>query len=148
MRLQSAIFYLPEALLDNGQCRAGAEKVLSILKMESVWMYAVTALPRATAEEQLECAGLRGFFHGVLSEADALCSLYSETMLEKAVRRLRTQRVDTVVFAATREGVETAKRARFRAVAVGGCADEDEWAAMCAAADYVLASYADWLNMD
>ena len=43
MRLQSAIFTLPDALLDGGALRPGADKVLSILKMESVWLYAVTA---------------------------------------------------------------------------------------------------------
>ena len=42
MRLQSAIFTLPDALLDGGALRPGADKVLSILKMESVWLYAVT----------------------------------------------------------------------------------------------------------
>lgn len=147
MRLQSAIFYLPDALLDGEAPRAGAEKVLSILKMESVWLYAVTALPRDEAENALERAGLRGFFHGLLSEADALCSVYSETMLEKALRRLRSQRVDTVVFAGTRAGVETAKAAGFRAVAVGGAADAAEWAAMCERADYTLAHFDDWLDM-
>ena len=40
MRLQSAIFTLPDALLDGGTLRPGADKVLSILKMESVWLYA------------------------------------------------------------------------------------------------------------
>ena len=34
MRLQSAIFTLPDALLDGGALRPGADKVLSILKME------------------------------------------------------------------------------------------------------------------
>jgi len=50
MRLQSAIFTLPDALLDGGTLRPGADKVLSILKMESVWLYAVTgARPRRSA---------------------------------------------------------------------------------------------------
>lgn len=148
MRLQSAIFTLPDALMDGEKPRTGAEKVLSILKMESVWMYAVTALPRAEAEALLERAGLRGFFHGVLSEAEAACPLYSETMLEKATRRLRSQRADTVVFTGTRTGVETAKAARYRTVAVGGSAEGADWDAMCAAADYVLTQYEDWLSME
>ena len=49
MRLQSAIFTFPDALLDGGALRPGADKVLSILKMESVWLYAVTAGFRAVA---------------------------------------------------------------------------------------------------
>ena len=53
MRLQSAIFTLPDALLDGGALRPGADKVLSILKMESVWLYAVTALDRTEAQALL-----------------------------------------------------------------------------------------------
>ena len=58
MRLQSAIFTLPDALLDGGALRPGADKVLSILKMESVWLYAVTALDRAEAQALLCSAGI------------------------------------------------------------------------------------------
>ena len=58
MRLQSAIFTLPDALLDGGALRPGADKVLSILKMESVWLYAVTALDRAEAQALLRSAGI------------------------------------------------------------------------------------------
>ena len=58
MRLQSAIFTLPDALLDGGVLRPGADKVLSILKMESVWLYAVTALDRAEAQALLRSAGM------------------------------------------------------------------------------------------
>ncbi len=148
MRLQSAIFYLPETLLDGGAPRAGADKVLSILKMESVWLYGITALSRAEAEELLRRAGLLDRFRGILTEGEALCPLYSAAMLEKALRRLRSQKVDTVVFSATRAGVEAAKSSGFRAVAVGGAAEEEEWRAMCAAADYELPRFEDWLNAE
>lgn len=148
MRLQSAIFYLDTALLGGGVVQHGADKVLSILKMESVWMYAVTALPRAQAFEALQEAGLDGAFHGVLTEGEARCALYSETMLEKALRRLRSKRADTVVFAGDLSGVETAKAAGFRAVAVGGAVEEKEWQVMCALADYALANYEDWLALE
>lgn len=58
MRLQSAIFTLPDALLDGGVLRPGADKVLSILKMESVWLYAVTAL--GPAPKRRRCCVRRG----------------------------------------------------------------------------------------
>lgn len=148
MRLQSAIFELPDALLDGEQPRAGADKVLSILKMEGVWMYAVTALPRAQAESLLRAAGLEGYFRGILTEGEAACPLASGTMLEKAMRRLRSQKPDTVVFAAHSALVRAAKDARFRAVAVGGAAGEGEWHDMCALADYELASFEDWLRLE
>lgn len=148
MRLQSAVFYLPEALVDGGVRHEGADKVLSILKMESVWLYAVTALERPAAEQLLRDAGLDGSFRGLLTEREAQCAAYSGTMLEKAMRRLHSQRADTVVFSGTLAGVETAKSAGLRAVAVGGSAREDEWRKMCALADYELAYYEDWLRLD
>ena len=125
MRLQSAIFTLPDALLDGGTLRPGADKVLSILKMESVWLYAVTALDRAEAQALLRSAGIEGDFRGLLTEREAGCAVCSGTMLEKAMRRLRSQKADTVVFTGTLALVETAKAAGFRAVAVGGAAEED-----------------------
>ena len=83
MRLQSAIFTLPDALLDGGALRPGADKVLSILKMESVWLYAVTALDRAEAQALLRSAGIEGDFCGLLTECEAGCAVCSGTMLEK-----------------------------------------------------------------
>ena len=148
MRLQSAIFTLPDALLDGEAGREGADKVLSILKMESVWLYAVTALDRKTAEERLRAAGLAEHFRGILTEREANCPVYSETMLEKAMRRLRSQKADTVVFTGALTGVETAKKAGFRAVAVGGAAGEAEWEKMRTLADYALPRYGDWLKLE
>ncbi len=148
MRLQSAIFTLPDALFDGGALRPGADKVLSILKMESVWMYAVTALERTEAEALLRSAGIAGDFKGLLTEGETGCAVYSGAMLEKALRRLRSQKADTVVFTGTLAGVETAKAAGFRTVAVGGAAGEDEWRKMCAAADYELPRYEDWLRLE
>jgi len=148
MRLQSAILTLPDALLDGEAGREDADKVLSILKMESVWLYAVTALDRKTAEERLRAAGLDGYFRGVLTEREAGSPVYSEAMLEKAMRRLRSQKNDTVVFTGTLAGVEAAKRAGLRAVAVGGAAGEGEWAKMRALADYELPCYGDWLKLE
>ena len=124
MRLQSAIFTFPDALLDGGALRPGADKVLSILKMESVWLYAVTALDRAEAQALLRSAGIEGDFRGLLTEREAGCAVCSRTMLEKAMRRLRSQKADTVVFTGTLALVETAKKAGFRAVAVGGAVGE------------------------
>ena len=148
MRLQSAIFTLPDALFDGGALRPGADKVLSILKMESVWMYAVTALERSEAEALLRSAGIAGDFKGLLTGGETGCAVYSEAMLEKAMRRLRSQKADTVVFTGALTGVETAKAAGFRAVAVGGAAGEDDWRKMCAAADYELPRYEDWLRLE
>ncbi len=82
--------------------------------------HAVTALDRAEAQALLRSAGIEGDFRGLLTEREAGCAVCSRTMLEKAMRRLRSQKADTVVFTGTLALVETAKKAGFRAVAVGG----------------------------
>ena len=147
MRLQSAIFFLPDALPQVGADSASAEKVLSILKMEGVWMYAVTALPRSRAEQALRTVRLDSCFRGILTEGESGCAVCSREMLEKAMRRLHSQKTDTVVFAGTEDTVRAAKNAGFRTVAVGGGVGENEWQEMCAIADEALTDYADWLNL-
>lgn len=141
MRLQSAIFSIEDALVGH----AGADKVLSILKMEGVWMYAVTDLPRAEAERALHDAGLSDYFRGVLTAQEANCAASDARMLEKAMRRLRSTLRDTVVFLGAPEAVHNAKAAGFRVAAVKGAADVEGWAAMCAEAEEIVEDFADFL---
>ena len=151
MRLQSAVFSLEDTVLDPAalpECRArqGLDKVLSILKMEGVWLYAVTTMSRAQARAALQEAGLDAVFRGVLTEAEACCAADSSAMFEKAARRLHSGEKDTVIFAGRLTAVENARAAGFRAVAVRGCADERDWKAMRAAATEALESYEEYLG--
>lgn len=146
MRLQSAIFYLEETLLAPGCDAVGAEKLLSLLKMESVWLAAVSKINRSEAEEALRERRLLEKFRFLLPQAEAYSPIDSEEILIKAMRRLHSQKVDTVIFCATLRQVETAKAAGFRAVAVKG--REAEWDAMRECADYALERYDDWFTMD
>ena len=141
MRLQSAVFVIEDTLPG----RADAGKVLSILKMEGVWMYGVTALPRAEAERTLREAGLADCFRGVLTEREALCTLADARIYEKAMRRLRSDPRDTIVFAGRLNELRAAKAAGLRTAAVGGAADAAEWAAMRAEAGETVENYADFL---
>ena len=141
MRLQSAIFSIEDALAGH----EGVDKVLSILKMESVWMYAVTDLPRAEAERALRDAGLTDYFRGVLTAQEANCAASEAKMYEKAMRRLRSTLRDTVVFLGRLDALRNAKAAGFRTAAVKGSADPDEWAAMCTDAEEIVEDYADFL---
>ncbi|MBQ7713768.1 MAG: hypothetical protein IJT71_02645 [Oscillospiraceae bacterium] len=141
MRLQSAIFSVEDALVGH----EGAGKVLSILKMEGVWLYAVTALRRAEAEQALHEAGVLDDFRGVLTADEAGCAASDARMFEKAARRLRSDARDTVVFAGRLRALQNAKAAGFRVAAVRGAADESEWARMRAEADEVVETYADYL---
>ena len=146
MRLQSAIFMLEDTLLcAGGAPRAGVEKVLSLFKMESIWMYAVTEGTHAEGEAALKSAGLSDYFRGVLSQDIARCAPDSGTMFERAMKRLHSDRQDTVVFAGRLAAIEHAKEAGFRTVAVRGKADAAEWDAMCAAATETLEQYGDYL---
>lgn len=141
MRLQSAIFSLEDTLVGH----ADADKVLSILKMEGVWMYAVTDQSRAEAEQSLRKLGLLDYFRGVLTAQEALCAASDARMFEKAMRRLRSTLRDTVVFTGRLDALEHAKAAGFRVAAVKGAANGAEWAEMCAAADEVVENFADFL---
>lgn len=146
MRLQSAIFMLEDTLLrEDGTAREGLDKVLSIFKMESVWLYAVTEKTHAEGEAELKRAGLSDYFRGVLSEDIARCPCDSGTMFERAMKRLLSDKQDTVVFAGRHAAIENAKEAGFRTVAVSGAADAEEWTKMTAIATEALASYGDYL---
>lgn len=130
MRLQSAIFYLEDTLLLDEEAAKSAEKVLSILKMESVWMAAVTAMTREDAEAALNARKLLDCFRLVLPCTEALCPVESGEMLEKAMRRLRSQKRDTVVFCGSVKQIETAQEAGFRTVVVKTTANEKEWSTL------------------
>ena len=139
---------MDDVLPDGKGARPGADKVLSILRMEGVWMYAVTGQRRAAAEEALRRAGLDGAFRGLLTEEETGCPACSARMLEKAMRRLRSSPADTVVFAGRLEQVRAAAESGLRSVAVFGAADAGEWEEMRSAADYDLVRYEDWLKVE
>ena len=142
MRLQSAIF-CPEDTLDGHE---DAARVLSILKMEGVWLYAVTDLTRAEAAALLDRCGAATCFRGLLTSEETRIPASDPEMLERALRRLRSQKRDTVVFLGRLEALRRAKAAGFRCAAVRGRADDAEWAAMRAEADEVVERYGDFLS--
>lgn len=148
MRLQSAIFTMDDALLltQAAQEREELEKVLALFKMEGVWLAAVTAQEDECARRALSQAGLAGYFRVVLSERVALCKADSGTMFERAMRRLRSQKGDTVVFSASLRAIESAKAAGFRTVAIRAGAEEENWEAMKSAATESLERYGELLQ--
>ncbi len=146
MRLQSAIFYLEDTLLLDEEAAKSAEKVLSILKMESVWMAAVTAMEREAAEKELKARSLLGAFRLLLPEKEAFSSIDSEEILVKAMRRLHAQKRDTLVFCGTAWQIETAKNAGFRTVAVKSPGNENEWEELEMLATEAVGSYEEFLK--
>ena len=147
MRLQCAVFTLEDTLFapDGARAREGLDKVLSIFKMEGVWLGAVTALDEETARRRLEGAGLAPYFRFVLTEDVARCPRDSGTMFERAGKRLHAEKGDTVVFCGSLRAVENARGAGFRTVAVRG-ADGADWDAMRAAATESLEHYGELLG--
>lgn len=79
--------------------KPGLEKFLSILKMEGVWMYVATATHRRLTEKALKTAGIDHYFRGIVTSADAgNHKSESADIYEMAMRRLQSNKRDTVVF--------------------------------------------------
>lgn len=146
MRLQSAVFTLEDTLLaPDGSAREDLDKVLSLFKMEGVWLGAVTALRADEAQKALERAGLSSYFRFVLTEDVALCGVDSSTMFERAMKRLHSQKDDTIVFSGSLSAIQNAKDAGFRTVAVQGSAGAADWSTMQQLATQSLAQYSELL---
>ena len=147
MRLQSAIFTMEDTLFTpSGAAREGLDKVLALFKMEGVWLGAVTAMRAEDAQRALDKAGLSSCFRFVLTESVALCGADSGTMFERAMKRLHSQKGDTIVFSGALSAIQNAKDAGFRTVAVRGSADGADWAAMQEAATQSLRQYSELLE--
>lgn len=148
MRLQSAIFTLDDTLLAPAAQaeREEIEKVLSLFKMEGVWLGGVTALDDASALAALNEAGFAPHLRFVLSERVALCAADSGTMLRRAMKRLHGTKEDTAVFSASPAALMNARAEGFRTVAVRLGADESAWSARKALADEALEHFSELLG--
>ena len=121
--------------------KPGLVKFLSVLKMQGVWMYVATATDRPLAEDGLRCAGIDGFFRGLITSQEAGQSKREgPEIYERALRRLRSNKKDTVVFEDALHALRTARAAGFRTAAVYDASepDQDE---MRRLADYYITSF-------
>ena len=124
------------------RAKPGVEKFLSLLKMEGVWMYVATSTDRRLAEAALRCAGIDGYFRGLITCADVGASKEdSPAVYESAMRRLQSNKRDTVIFEDSLAAIRTAKAAGFRVAGVYNPAAEADQAAIQAEADYYLRSF-------
>ena len=114
--------------------------------MEGVWLGAVMALSAEDAQKALEKAGLNSYFRFVLTESVALCKADSGTMFERAMKRLHSQKDDTIVFSGSLAAIQNAKDAGFRTVAVQGSAGAADWSTMQQLATQSLAQYSELLS--
>lgn len=119
----------------------GAVEFLSLLKMEGVWMYVATATDRPLAEAALRCAGIDGFFRGLITSQEAGQSKRDgPEVYERAMRRLQSNKKDTVVFEDALHALQTAKAAGFRTAAVYDPSEPDQ-AEMRRLADYYIETF-------
>lgn len=120
MRLQGAIFDFHGTILDDkGNPLPGVDRVLSMMKMEDVWMYLVCDGDPAPVRSALEGTGLWGRFRGLISAAEHGGDPLDPELYEKTVRRLRTAKQATLVVTAREELLEVLKKNGFFVALVG-----------------------------
>ena len=121
--------------------KPGLIPFLDILKMQGVWMYVATATDRPQAEAALKTAGLEGYFRGMITSREAGQSKREgPEIYERALRRLRSTKKDTVVFEDALHALRTAKEAGFRTAAVYDASEPDQ-EEMRRLAEYYIGSY-------
>ncbi|MEY8389196.1 HAD family phosphatase [Oscillospiraceae bacterium 38-13] len=140
--LVSEIWGLIEDFYQNHvKPKPGAVKFLSLLKMEGVWMYVATATDRPLAEAALRHAGIDGYFRGIITSKEAGQSKREgPEIYERAMRRLQSNKKDTVVFEDALHALRTAKAAGFRTAAVYDESEPDQ-EEMRRLADYYIRTY-------
>ena len=126
---------------DEAEAKPGVKPFLSILKMEGVWMAVATEAPRPLVEGALRHAGLLDYFRCVLTTKDLGHSKKTPHIYEAALRRLRSNKLDTMVFEDSLSAISTAKGAGFRVTAVYDPAHEQETAKIQTLADHYIKDF-------
>ena len=130
------------------QAKTGVAKFLSLLKMEGVWMYVATATDRHLAQAALRHAGIDGYFRGMITCQDVGAGKDSPEIYERAMRRLQSNKRDTVIFEDALHAIETAKAAGFRVCGVYDPYAEAEQDKIRALSDYYIRSFEDMFTTD
>ena len=123
------------------RAKPGVEKFLSLLKMEGVWMYVATATDRHLAQAALRHAGIDGYFRGLVTSAEVGSGKENPEIFERAMRRLRSNKKDTVVFEDSLHAIRTAKAAGFRVAGVYDASSEAQQEEIRSLADYYIRSF-------
>ncbi len=127
---------------NEAEVKPGVKNLLSLLKMEGVWMYVATATDRHLAESALRHAGIRDYFRGIVTSAETgVGKDASPEIYERAMRRLRSNKKDTVIFEDALHAIRTAKAAGFRVAAVYDPSAEEDQEEIRSLADYYFRSF-------
>ena len=131
------------------QAKPGVEKFMSLLKMEGVWMYVATNTDRDLVEAALKHTGLEGYFRGVLTCAEVGAGKKdSPEIYERAMRRLRGNKKDTVIFEDALHAIQTAKKAGFRVCGVYDPSAEADQEEIQSLSDYYIRSFEGMFESD
>ena len=132
-----AAFYQRKA-----KAKPGVEQFLSLLKMEGVWMYVATGTDRPLAEAGLKCAGIDGYFRGIVTcQESGAGKDKSADIFERATARLLSNKKDTIIFEDSLPAIRTAKAAGFRVAGVYDADCPDDQDEIQAISDYYIRSF-------
>lgn len=136
-------FYRDEVL-----AKPGVKTFLSLLKMQGVWMYVATATCRPHVEAALRHAGIDGYFRGILTCDEVGVGKHQPEIYERAMRRLQSNKRDTVVFEDALHAIQTAKQAGFRVAGVYDPSAEDQQEEIRQTADYYIRSFQELFELE
>ena len=124
------------------QLKPGVKKFLSLLKMEGVWMYVATNTDRQLVKTALKHTGIDSYFRGILTCSEVGAGKQeSAEIYERAMRRLQSNKKDTVIFEDAVHAIRTAKAAGFRIAAVYDPSFEDDQEEIRTLSDYYIRSF-------
>ena len=105
-------------------------------------MYVATATDRPLAEAALRHAGIDGYFRGMITVAEAGAGkAESAEIYERAMRRLHSNKKDTVIFEDAYHAIVTAKAAGFRVAAVYDAEEDANQEEIRRISDYYIRSF-------
>ena len=129
------------------QARPGVKKVLSLLKMDGVWMYVATNTERRLAEAALKHAGIRDYFRGILTCGEVgVGKKDSAEIYERCLTRLQSNKKDTVVFEDAVHAIRTAKKAGFRVCGIYDPSAEADQEEIKELSDYYIRSFEEFFE--
>lgn len=128
--------------------KAGADRLLALLKAHGVPMYVATATDRVLAEAALRRNGLLDYFKGILTCAEVGASKTSPKIYEEALARLGCAKEDCVIFEDSLHAVRTASGAGFRVAAVYDSDSAEAQEEIRSLSETWIPSYDEWFQQD
>lgn len=133
--------------VNHAEAKPGVKKVLSLLKMDGVWMYVATNTERRLAEAALKHAGIRDYFRGILTCGEVgVGKKDSAEIYERCLTRLQSNKKDTVVFEDAVHAIRTAKKAGFRVCGIYDPSAETDQEEIKALSDYYIRSFEEFFE--